>query len=106
MTRRQKVLVTVVLAALVLLYAAGMAGAGRSGDGSLTGRPGGIVGWLGGIVGQPPRAAPQELSSACLSERTLTVQGSCVLTVAGSGRTLRRVALHARDAVTVTARAP
>jgi hypothetical protein len=106
MTHRQKIVVGAVLVVLALLYSAAAASAHGSGQGSASQKPGGIVGWLGHIVGKPPAAPRSDESAPCLSGQTLSVQGSCMLTVAKSSTRTRQVKLHANDAVTVTSRAP
>ena len=106
MTRRQKIVIIGVGVLLVLLYTGAAASGGGSGQGDASRKPGGIVGWLGDLFGQPPSVARADLSSPCLSGTTLTIKGSCKLTVAKSDDGTRRVKLHAVDAVTVASRAP
>lgn len=106
MSRRQKIVVVAVFVLLALLYIGAAAGGGGSGQGNASGHPGGIVGWLGRVVGQPPDAARSDLTAPCLAGGTLTVKSSCVLSVAKSNVGTRRVKLHATDAVTITSRAP
>jgi hypothetical protein len=106
MTRRQKIVIIAVGVLLVLLYTGAAVTGGGSGQGNASKKPGGVVGWLGDLFGQPPTAARADLSSACLSGNTLTVKASCTLTVAKSDKGTRRVKLHAVDAVTVASRAP
>jgi hypothetical protein len=104
MTRRQKITVGVVLVLLVLLYS-GAATLGGSGQGA-TLHPGGLVGWLGHVVGKPPAASRSDESAACLDGDTLTIKGTCTLTVAKSSTKTRQVKIHATDAITITTRAP
>src|ERR1051326_2363701 len=106
MTRRQKIVIIGVGVLLVLLYTGAAASAGGSGQGDASRKPGGIVGWLGDLFGQPPSVARADLSSPCLSGTTLTIKGSCKLTVAKSDEGPRRDTLHPVDAVTVASRAP
>jgi hypothetical protein len=106
MSRRQLILVGVVAAVLVVLYGLAAANGSRSGQGGPESREGGIVGWLGTMVGQPADAARGDLSAGCLNGSTFTVDGQCVLTVARSSRGTRRIRLHAVDAVSVNAPAP
>ena len=106
MTRRQLILVGVVAAVLVVLYGLAAANGARSGRGNADSRQGGIVGWLGSKVGPPADAARGDLSAGCLSGSKFTVDGQCVLTVAGRSRGTRRIRLHAVDAVSVNAPAP
>jgi hypothetical protein len=104
-SRRQKVAAAAVAIVLVLLYGGAAATASGPGSGAAAARPGGLVGWMGGLFGKPPKVTPQAVVSPCLNGRTLTVENSCVLTVAkGSGT--RRVALRAAGAVDVTSRPP
>jgi hypothetical protein len=105
MSRRQKIVTVAVFVLLALLYTGAAATGGRSGQGDPGTRPGGLVGWLGGLVGQPPPAARSQLSSPCLSGSELRVSGDCTLTVARAGGT-RRVRLHAADPVEVSSRPP
>lgn len=106
LSRRQKIVIIAVFVLLVVLYSGAAAIGGRSGQGDASGRPGGIVGWLGGALGEPPAVARADLSAPCLSDDTLTVKGSCTVTVEKSTQDTRRLRLHATDAVTVTSRAP
>jgi len=106
LSRRQKITIIAVFALLVALYTAAAATGGGSGQGDASGHPGGIVGWLGGALGQPPAVARADLSAPCLSEDTLTVKGSCTVTVQKSTQDTRRLKLHAQAAVRVTSRAP
>src|SRR5690349_8653746 len=106
MTRRQIIVVGVVTAVLIIAYGLAVANGSRSGEGSPDARNGGLVGWLGSLVGQPPDVARADLSAGCLRETTFTVDGQCVLTVAKSRRGTRRVRLHANDPVSVDAPAP
>src|SRR5215831_1744556 len=94
MSRRQKIVIIAVGVLLVLLYTGAAVTGGGSGQGDASKKPGGVVGWLGDLFGQPPAAARADLSSACLAGDTLTDKGT------------RRVKLHAVDAVTVASRAP
>lgn len=106
MTRRQIIIVGAVFAALIILYGLAAANGTRSGQGGPDSRNGGLVGWLGSAIGQPPDAARSDLSAGCLNGSTFTVDGQCVLTVARSPRGTRRVRLHATDPVIVDAPAP
>jgi hypothetical protein len=106
MTRRQLIVVGVVAAVLVVLYGLAAANGARSGQGDADSRHGGLVGWLGSLVGAPPDAARGDLSAGCLSGSTLTVDHQCVLTVARSSRGTRQIRLHAVDAISVNAPAP
>ena len=106
MSRRQKIAVVAVLVLMAVLYAGAVAGGARTGQGDAGDHPGGLVGWLGRAVGQPPAAARSDLAAPCLRDRTLTVAGHCTLRVASSDRGTRRVRLHATDPVTVESRAP
>src|SRR5215470_14713176 len=101
MTRRQKIVIIAVGVLLVLLYTGAAASTGGSGRGDASKDPGGVVDWLGDLIGQPPDAARSDLTSPCLSGSTLTIKGSCTLTVARSDDGTRRVNLHADDAVTI-----
>jgi hypothetical protein len=106
MSRRQQILVCAVLGALALLYVTGVgigAGAGTGGQADLHN---GFVRWLGDRFGQPASVARHDLTADCLTGATLTVHGSCTLHVASAGQDVRRLRLHAQDAVTVTAKAP
>lgn len=105
MSRRQKLAVGAVLGLIVLLYTGAVGNGARSGSGDAA-HPGGVVGWLGGLVGHPPAAARSDLSAPCLTDRTLSVQGSCTLSVAKSSGGTRQVKLHATDPVRVESRAP
>jgi hypothetical protein len=106
LSRRQKIVIVAVFAILVVLYTGAAATGGGSGQGDASGHPGGIVGWLGGVLGQPPAVDRPDLSAPCLSGDTLTVKGSCALTVKKSTKDTRRLKLHATDAVSVASRAP
>ena len=106
MSRRQKIILVAVGVVLVLLYSGAIAGGAGRRDGSASRRPGGLVGWLGSLVGSPPAARRADLSADCLAGTTLTVHGTCLLHVAAHGTGNRRVTLRARDAATVTARPP
>lgn len=106
LSRRQKLVIIAVFVLLVALYTGAAATGGGSGQGDASGHPGGIVGWLGGALGQPPAVARSDLSAPCLSEETLTVKGNCTVTVNGSTQDTRRLRLHATNAVTVASRAP
>jgi len=105
MSRRQKIVIIAVFVLMALLYT-GAAATGGSGEGDASKKPGGIVGWLGDLVGQPPAADRKDLTADCLVDKTLTVKGTCVLHVAKSSKGTRKVALKATDAVKVTSRAP
>lgn len=105
MSRRQKIVVCAILAALAVLYSGAVATGGGTGTGdAATGN--GFVRWLGRLAGEPAAVVAADLSAGCLADTTIAVQGSCTLHVAASRQDLRRLRLHARDAVTVTARAP
>jgi hypothetical protein len=106
MSRRQWIVVGAVTAVLVVLYCLAAANGARSGRGDADSRQGGIVGWLGSMVGPPADVARGDLSAACLNGSIFAVDGQCVLTVARSSRGTRRIRLHAVDAVTVNAPAP
>jgi hypothetical protein len=107
MTRRQKIIVAAVLVAIALLFSGAVANGGGKGEGNAkSGRSNGFIDWLGGLFGQPDNVGRNELTSTCLDGSTLTIKGSCVLTVAKSGKDLRQVKLHAKDAVSVTSRTP
>lgn len=107
MSRRQKIVIIAVFVLMALLYTGAVANGGGSGQGDASQRhPGGIVGWLGDVVGDPPTADRGDLSAPCLVDSTFTVKGSCVLTVAKSDEDTRRVRLHATDPVTISTRAP
>src|SRR5262245_39370909 len=106
MTRRQKIVIIGVGVLLVLLYTGAAATGGGSGQGDASKKPGGIVAWLGDLIGQPPDAARSDRSSPGLSGSTLTVKRTCTLTVARSDDGTRRVNLHADDAVKIASRAP
>jgi hypothetical protein len=106
LSRRQKIIIVAVFVILVVMYTGAAATGGGSGQGDASGRPGGIVGWLGDTLGQPPAVARADLSAPCLDQQTLTVKGSCALTVAKSTKDTRRLKLHAEAAVTVASRAP
>jgi len=106
MTTKQKIVVIAVFVLLALLYVGAVANGGGSGQGDASKRPTGVVGWLGDLFGSPPDAKRADLSAPCLAQDTLTVKGSCVLTVAKSGDGTRQVKLHAADAVSVASRAP
>lgn len=106
MNRRQKIIVGAVLAFIALLYAGVAVHTGGSGGGGASRDPGGIVGWLGDLVGSPPQVDREDMSAPCLSGDTLTIDGACTLTVAKSDTRTRQAKLHADDAVTVTTRAP
>jgi len=106
MSRRQKVVIVAVLALMAVLYTGAVANGSGSGTGDAGRRPGGLVGWLGRLVGQPPVAARAELAAPCLTDRTLALHGGCVLSVAKSSRGTRRVKLHAADPIRLVSRAP
>ncbi len=106
MTRRQKVVVGTVLAVLVLLYSGAVAMGAGAGTGDQSALHNGFVRWLGTLAGSPAPVARPDLSADCLTEATLTVSGSCTLHVAAADQDVRQLRLHARDAVTVTAKAP
>lgn len=106
MTRRRKILIVAVFALIVLLYVGAAANGGGRGQGDAGADPGGVVGWLGDLVGKPPAAKRSDLSAPCLSGDTLTIDASCTLHVARSDTGTRRVTLHATDSITVTARPP
>jgi hypothetical protein len=106
LSRRQKIIIVAVFALIVVLYTGAAATGGGSGQGDASGHQGGIVGWLGGVFGQPPTVARADLSAPCLSQDTLTFKGSCTVTVKKSTEDTRRLKLHAQAAVTVTSRAP
>jgi hypothetical protein len=106
MTRRQKIVVCTVLAVLALLYSGAVAMGAGAGTGDQSDLHNGFVQWLGARAGAPARVAPHDLSADCLAEATLTVPGSCTLHVAAGNQDVRQLRLHARDAVTVTAKAP
>lgn len=105
LSRRQKIVIVAVFAIVIALYTAAVA-SGGSGQGDASHKPGGIVGWLGRVAGEPPAVQRSELSAPCLSGDTLTVKGSCTVTVQKSTKDTRRLKLHAGAAVTVTSRAP
>jgi hypothetical protein len=106
MSRRQKIVVCAVLAALAVLYTGAVATGGRTGTGDAGATGNGFVRWLGRLAGEPTAVVAADLSADCLADTTITVRGSCPLHVAASRQDLRQLRLHARDAVTVTARAP
>jgi hypothetical protein len=106
LSRRQKIVIIAVFVLLAALYSGAAAIGGGSGQGDASGHPGGFVGWLGGVLGQPPAVARADLSAPCLSQDTLTVKGTCTVTVNKSTQDTRRLKLHATDAVTVASRAP
>ena len=106
MSRRQKIVVCAVLAALALVYTAAVATGGRTGSGDAGATDNGFVWWLGRLAGEPAAVVAADLTADCLTDTTITVPGSCTLHVAGSRRDVRRLRLHARNAVTVVARAP
>lgn len=105
LSRRQKIIIVAVFALLVVLYTGAAVTGGGSGQGDAS-HPGGIVSWFGGVLGQPPAVARADLSAPCLSQDTLTVKGSCTLTVKKSTKDTRRLKLHAAAAVTIASRAP
>ncbi len=106
MTRRQKIVVGAVLVLLVLLYSGAAATAGGPGGDSASLHPGGIVGWLGGLVGSPPTVARSDESAPCLAGDTLTIKQTCSLAVAKSSTKTRQVKLHVTDALTIDTRSP
>lgn len=106
MSRRQKIVIIAVFVLIALMYTGAVAVGGGSGQGDASKKPGGIVGWLGDLIGDPPAADRKDLSADCLADKTLTIKGSCVLHVAKSSEGTRKVALKATDAVKVTSRAP
>jgi hypothetical protein len=105
MSRRQKIIIGSVFVLIALLYSGAALGFG-SGQANASGQPGGIVGWLGHVVGQPPAAKRADLTAPCLSGSTFTVNLTCTLTVAKSSTGTRRVKLHALSAVRITSRTP
>ncbi|HKD97887.1 MAG TPA: hypothetical protein VKB69_09825 [Micromonosporaceae bacterium] len=105
MTTKQKIVVIAVFVLLALLYVGAVANGGGSGQGDASKRPGGIVGWLGDLVGSPPDAKRADLSAPCLTANTLSFKGSCTMTVAKSDDGTRQIKLHADDAVSVGSRA-
>jgi hypothetical protein len=105
MTKRQRIVVIVVLAAILVLYLAAAAGGGRSGQGDAT-HPGAFVSWLGRLAGKPDPVSRAELTSDCLADKGLAVNGTCTVTVARSGKDVRQLKLHAEQALSVTSRAP
>ena len=106
MSRRQKIAVVAVLAALALLYTGALAGGTGRGEGTAGTGPGGFVAWLGRLAGPPPAVARADLRADCLAGTTFTVRGTCTVRVAASDHGTRQLRLHAEDAVTVRARAP
>ncbi len=106
MTRRQKVVVCAVLAVLALLYTGAVAMGAGAGSGDQKDLHNGFVAWLGARAGAPAPVARADLTADCLAESTLTVPGSCTLRVAAANQDVRQLRLHARDAVTVEAKAP
>lgn len=106
MSRRKKILVVAVLVLVAVLYATSALGWRRDGRGDAGDDPGGVVDWLGDLVGGPPAVDRSDLSAPCLAGDTLTVDGTCTLHVAGSDEDTRQVALHAYDRIRVTARPP
>lgn len=104
LTRGQKILAVVVVL-IVALYVTGVS-TPRGSDGDLDPTENGLVKMLGGWFGGPETAQLAELSSPCLTERTLSIKDSCVLTVAASDKELREVVLKAEQTAQLRTRAP
>jgi hypothetical protein len=106
MSRRQKIVVCAVFAALALLHTGAVAMGAGGGTGDAGGPQNAFVRWLGRLAGPPAPVAAAELTADCLADTTFTVRGSCTVHVAASHHDLRQLRLHTQDAVTVTARTP
>lgn len=104
MTRGQKILAAAIVL-IIALYVTGVATQGGSG-GDADPRENKLVTMLGGWFGEPDDVDQADLSARCLAERTLTIEGNCVLRVRESGEDLRNVVLTAVDPVRLTTRAP
>ncbi|GAA1832182.1 hypothetical protein GCM10009682_58340 [Luedemannella flava] len=105
--RLQRVLLGAVVVVVALFIASVSVGASQE-PGDPASHPDGFVGWLGDLVGGPPAADRADRTGPCLVEdgTALQVDGSCVVTVAASDESLRRITLRAKDAVTVVAPVP
>ena len=107
MSRRQKVILAVVAAVVALLYVVVVLNQGRSGQGSPTGPPGGLVERLDSWLGDTAAAAPEDLTISCVRpDGALGFDGRCTVEVAPSESRLRLVRLCAADPVGITAPAP
>jgi hypothetical protein len=104
LTRGQKILAAAALI-IIVLFVTGVSTQQRSG-GSADPTENGLVKMLGGWFGGPDQAEPGELSAPCLADRTLSIELSCVLTVAPSGKDLREVTLRTDQPLHVKTRAP
>jgi hypothetical protein len=110
LTRVQRILLGVVVLIVVLFIVTESIGVGR-GDGDPS-QPGGLVTAMGQLFGKPPPVAPADLSGSCLptggipANKTLPVNGSCILRVAKSADDLRQLALQAKGGVTIQAPVP
>ncbi|MFC7483973.1 hypothetical protein ACFQX7_33555 [Luedemannella flava] len=95
--RLQRVLLGAVVVVVALFIASVSVGASQE-PGDPASHPDGFVGWLGDLVGGPPAADRADLTGPCLVEdgTALQVDGSCVVTVAASDESLRRITLRAR----------
>jgi hypothetical protein len=102
--------VILVLAAIVILFAVGI-GAGIGGDqGSARDNRSGLLDRLGGVAGDAADADIASMKASCpgldQSLPVLTFTGSCSLTVAKSGTRIRLVRLQSAQPLTVSAPAP
>lgn len=106
MNRNQKIL-AVVAALIIVLYVTGVA-TQNNGSGGPPPDPtqNELVQTLGRWFGGADPVAPEEVSGACLSGSTLTIESSCVITVKASDKDLRELTLKPDTAIHLTTRAP
>lgn len=104
LTRGQKLL-AVVAVLIIALFVTGVATQDGSGEQSDPSEHG-LVRLLGGWFADPEQVSPEELSSPCLAGGKLTIEDSCVLTVAPSEKDLREIRLRPEQAVRLQTRAP
>ncbi|MDI1463787.1 hypothetical protein QEZ54_22640 [Catellatospora sp. KI3] len=104
LTRGQKILAAVALL-IVALYVTGVA---TQNDQESMADPtdNALVQTLGDWFGDPDPVDPADLAAPCLADSVLTIEGSCVLTVAGAEADLREVALRPDAELHLHTRAP
>jgi hypothetical protein len=106
LTRIQRILLAAVVV-VVVLFVLSVSTNGRNGEGSIASGEGGVVGWLGDLLGGAAAVDPADLSGECLQpDGQLLVDGSCELVVSASDDDVRQIRLKAQDPVVVSAEPP
>jgi len=105
MNRNQKIL-AVVAVLIIALYVTGVATQNSSGGSPPDPTQNELVKTLGRWFGGADPVALEEVSGACLSGSTLTIGGTCVITVKPSDKDLRELVLKPDAPVHLTTRAP